>query len=82
VGVEFCSSDSENASNNLAWQPGLPVSIALKALSKDSTLADGRKVYSYELIPASFKESQGGSVTIKTNHPGKPEIKLPASLLK
>jgi hypothetical protein len=82
VGVEFCSSDSNNASNNLAWQPGLPVAIAFNTLLKDSTRADGCKVFSYELIPASFKESQGGYVTIKTNHPEKPEIKLPATLLK
>jgi hypothetical protein len=82
VGVEFFSSDSNNASNDLAWQPSLPVVIACNALLKDSTRADGCKVFSYELIPASFKKSQGGYVAIKTNHPEKPEIKLPATLLK
>jgi len=82
IGVEFCSSDSDQASNNPAWQPILPVAIAFNALLKDSTFADGRRVFSYELVPASFKKSQGGYVTIKTNHPEKPEIKLPATLLK
>jgi hypothetical protein len=82
TGVEFCSSDSDQASNNPVWQPILPVAIAFSALLKDSTCADGRRVFSYELVPASFKKSQSGYVTIKTNHPEKPEIKLPATLLK
>lgn len=82
IGVEFYSSESDQASSNSAWQPILPVAIAFNALLKDSTCADGRKFFRYELVPASFKKSQGGYVTIKTNHPEKPEIKLPATLLK
>jgi hypothetical protein len=80
--VEFFASDDGQASNNPAWQPILPVAIAVNALLKDSTCADGRRVFRYELVPASFKKSQLGYVTIKTNHPEKPEIKLSATLLK
>jgi hypothetical protein len=81
TGVEFFPSDSDQVSNNPAWQPILPVIITF-ALLKDSTCVDGRRVFRYELVPASFKKSLVGYVTIKTNHPEKTEIKLPATLLK
>jgi hypothetical protein len=81
TGVEFFSSDSNNASNDLTWQPSLPLVITFITLF-DSTRADGSKVFSYELVPVSFKKSQGGFAAIRTNHPEKPEIKLPATLLK
>jgi hypothetical protein len=82
MGAEFHSSDTASSQGNPGWQKGMGVAVAFHVLPKDTTGSDGRKIFSYELIPGSFTESQGGSVIIRTNHPQKPEIAIPATLLK
>jgi hypothetical protein len=80
LGIEFHASD--NSADKPDWQANLPLAITVKPLSMDSTRADGYTVFVYELIAPAFKESQGGQINIKTNHPDKPEIALHATLLR
>jgi hypothetical protein len=79
-GAEFHSSGS--ASDNADWQAKVPVAISVTAISRDSTRGDGSIIYCFELVSPLVKQSQEGDVIITTNHPGKPEITLRATLLK
>jgi hypothetical protein len=64
------------------WQAGMNLAIAVNPLSKDSTRADGYRVFGYELIAPSVKKSQEGAIVIKTNHPDKPEVVIQGNILK
>jgi hypothetical protein len=75
-GAEF------HSSGNADWQANLPVAISVTEISRDPTRGDGSIIYCFELVSPLVKQSQEGDVTITTNHPGKPEITLRATLLK
>ncbi len=79
TGIDFRATDK--ADDKPDWQTDIPFPIGFKALPKDSTRADGYKVWSYELTAPKVPQSLGGQITIKTNHPDKTSIILPASLL-
>jgi hypothetical protein len=76
LGAEFHFSD------NADWQAMAPVAIGVTAISRDSTHGDGYIIYCFELVSPLVKRSQEGDAAIATNHPGKPEITLRATLLK
>ena len=78
--IEFHS--SEKKSDRPDWQATLPLKIQWIAVPKDSVRADGLKVYAFELIAPSVDNSQNGQITIKTNHPEKPEIIIQATINK
>ena len=79
-GAEFHYTGS--ASDNTDWQAMVPVAISVTGISRDSTRDDGPVMYCFELVSPQVKQSQEGDVIITTNHPGKPEITLRATLLK
>jgi len=79
ISIEFRASDKSDDTPD--WHTDIPLPIAFKALPKDSTRADGYTGFGYELTAPKVTQSLGGLITLKTNHPDKPEIVLPASLL-
>jgi hypothetical protein len=79
-GVDFQAPDPTIDKSD--WHAEIPLTIAVNPLPKDSTRADGYKVFGYELISPSVKQSQEGWITIKTNHPDKPEVILQGNILR
>jgi hypothetical protein len=76
LSAKFLSSD------NADWQADVPIVISVRLLPSDTVRSDGNSFFSYELVSPRVKQCQGGDVIITTNHPGKPEIRLQATLLK
>jgi hypothetical protein len=81
LGVEFQSADP--SSDKSDWHAEIPLAIGVNPLPKDSTrTTDGYKVFEYEFIAPSVKQSQEGWLIIKTNHPDKPEVIIQGNILK
>jgi hypothetical protein len=80
ITADFRSYDENQDKSN--WQGEMNLAIAVNPLARDSTRADGYKVFGYELIAPSVKKSQEGLIVIKTNHPDKPEVVIQGNILK
>jgi hypothetical protein len=80
ITADFRSYDENADKSN--WQGDMNLAIAVNPLARDSTRADGYKVFGYELIAPSVKKSQEGQIVIKTNHPDKPEVLIQGNILK
>lgn len=81
LSVKFQSTDPDNDKSD--WQAEMPIAMAINSLSMDSTrAADGYKVFGYELIAPSVKQSQEGWLIINTNHPDKPEVIIQGNILR
>jgi hypothetical protein len=71
---------SSGASSTPSWQTTVPLQIAFKVASTDSTRPDGLLVFKLDLTAPAVTERMSGQFVIKTNHPDKPEILLNGSI--
>jgi hypothetical protein len=80
LGVEFRTTATADTTSD--WHTDIPLPIGFALLPIDSTRADGFKVWGYELHPPKITRPLGGEITIRTNHPERAQIIIPASLLR
>lgn len=78
--IAFTEETIDKASKG--WQPGRAVPLQYAWLPADSTRSDGAKVYKLQLTMPKIDRSCSGSFIFTTNHPKKPEIVMPGTLLR
>jgi hypothetical protein len=77
--VTFKINSQENGPD---WQKNPSIPIPFKWIAVSSADADGYRVNSLKLYPPKIDKTESGEVTIKTNHPEKPEITVPGNITK
>jgi len=80
LSVAFTEETIDKASKE--WQPGRGLPLQYEWMSTDSTRSDSSRVYKLQLVMPKIDKSCSGSFILTTNHPKKPQIIMPGTLLR
>jgi hypothetical protein len=73
---------SAENSETPGWQLLQPAPLKFAFTALDSTTTDSSRVYKLDIYFPGAEKSQTGNFIIKTNHPEKPELKIPGAINK
>lgn len=68
--------------NTPEWRAELPMELKYTMTANDSTRADGNHVFRLNIYPSKTDKTLTGEITIKTNHPDKPQIVINTTIMK
>lgn len=69
-----------SAGSASGWRDGVEIPVAFKWRPLDSLRTDGARFFKLDLTPPVVTNAIAGEMVIKTNHPEKPELKIPTNL--
>jgi hypothetical protein len=68
--------------NTPEWRADGPLELKYTMTANDSTRADGNHVFKLNIYPTKIDKTLTGEITIKTNHPDKPQIVINTTIMK